>query len=233
MKKEIIKENKVKRGRSSAYPAVSLKKAVETAVILSDKLGSGPYSREAVAQALGYKGVSGASAVKVAALVHFGLLNRKGSSYHQSNLSKRILVPKTEEDKKIATAEALLTPTLYAKLSEKYSGNSLPTLLENILYHEFNIMQSASKEAAENFRQSAEFAGFLKNGILLNAPDVTIEPSAENIAPEEKYAEVSTLVKSSSTPKDFFQVKLPSGITALFPQDLSYNFGIGEFAEPL
>jgi len=227
------KENKVKKERSSAYPAVSLEEAINAVAELSKKLGSGPYSRETAAQALGYKGISGASATKIAALAHFGLLKKEGSAYKQSSLSKRILVQKTEEDNKKAISEAFLTPKLYARLFKAYAGKGLPTLLDNILYHDFGIILSSSKEAAETFKRSAEFAGLLKNGVLRNAGEVISEEITEEEENADKDQENEATVNSFAQSKGHFPVRLPSGIVISFPQEMSYDFGLGKFAKQI
>ena len=69
------------RKRSASYPAFSLQEVIEATKSLREKLGDGPYSREHMATALGYKGVTGSSGMKIASCVHFGLLERNGNTY--------------------------------------------------------------------------------------------------------------------------------------------------------
>ena len=88
--------NQKKRERSVAYPGIPLEEAVAAALSLRTALGKAAFSREDAANALGYKGVSGASSVKVASLVHYGILNRTGNTYVLSELSERISHPPSE-----------------------------------------------------------------------------------------------------------------------------------------
>jgi hypothetical protein len=225
--KEIVRSKE----RSTAYPSVSLEEAILATTELADKLGPGPFDRETAAQALGYKGVSGASASKIAALTHFGLLERQGNTYIQSILARRIIAPKSDQDKTTAIVEALRAPKLYSKLLDRYSGQALPTMLHNILFHDFRIILSASKEATEVFKRSAEFAGLLKNGVLSDA-----NTGATKEIPEHIDRPSETLAADYSKPsqsQDLVSVRLPSGIVVTFPQDLSYSFGLGTFAKPL
>ena len=70
--------NKKHTERSSPYPSSNLETAIEDVATLRERLGKGPYSREEAAQALGYKGVNGISASRIASCGYFGLLSRSG-----------------------------------------------------------------------------------------------------------------------------------------------------------
>lgn len=183
------------RDRSIAYPGFPLSKAVEFAAILRKNLGKGPYSRGEAAVALGYKGVSGISATKISTMVHFGLLNRNGNTYSQSELAERINHPLSDEDKNSAISEAAQIPRLYKDLLAQFGGQALPTQLGNILIHK-GISAKISDSVAENFRNSLEFAGSLKNGVVLATPDLTAPKLGE---PENNDKTVSLSPVSAST----------------------------------
>lgn len=163
-------EQKKKRERSVAYPSFSLNEAIEYSDQLRKALGKGPYSRDEAAIALGYKGVSGISATKISTMVHFGLLNRNGNTYSQSELAERINHPLSDEDRNNAVNEAIQIPKLYKDLLAQFSGQALPTQLGNILIRK-GISAKISDSVAENFRNSLEFSGSLKNGVVLAVPD--------------------------------------------------------------
>lgn len=217
-----------KKERSSAYPALPLDEAIKSLSELSRNLGSGPYSREVAAQAMGYKGVSGASARKIAALVHFGLLEKGGSTYKQSVLGKRILFPQSELEKEEAQREAFRQPKLYLKLIERYGEKSLPQMLQNILIQEFAITPPAAREAARVFRSSAEAVGMLKNGVLASVSQQSPVPRPEE---EKIITDVTASEKVASFPESKnIAVNLPSGIIVIFPSKMSYKVGQGKFA---
>lgn len=155
-----------RRGRSAAYPACTLEAAIDGMTKLKDNLGKGPYSRDEAAKALGYSGVTGASAGKIAACVHYGLLVRTGNSYDLSDLANRILHSTSDAERGEAIVEAFQTPTLYNKLLQAYAGQALPTMLPSILIRNYGIVDRAAENVAKTFRETAEFAGFLHNGVL-------------------------------------------------------------------
>ncbi|MDP2647908.1 MAG: hypothetical protein Q8P35_01550 [Candidatus Yanofskybacteria bacterium] len=216
-----------KKERSTAYPGITLEESISAVEQLSTNLGSGPYSREAAAQALGYKGLSGASASKVAALIHFGLLEKTGNTYSQAQLARRILFPVSDEDKRAAIVEAALSPRLYKNLVEKYDGKSLPAQLNNILIHDFGIIAASSAGAAATFRSSLKFAGLLANGVVTRQakalPSLPLQDEGQvpGLRPEIRVATSGTK----------FPVHLPSGITLMLPQDFAYHLGLGTFAD--
>ena len=67
---------KDKRERSTSYPSISLERAINFVEKMRKTVGPGPYDRQIALEGLGYAGVSGASASKIASLIHFGLLEK-------------------------------------------------------------------------------------------------------------------------------------------------------------
>ncbi len=166
---------KKQQERSTAYPAIDLESAIEYASLIKKNLGSGPYSRSSVAVGMGYQGITGASAPKAAALVYYGLLVRSGEVYSLSALADRILIETSAEDKQLAIVEAINSPKLFNALIAKYRNSALPTLLSNILVREYGITEKASQDVVKMFRSSLEFAGLLKNGIIIESTPLTNE----------------------------------------------------------
>lgn len=169
-------EQKKKRERSTAYPSFHLGEAIDLSFKLREAMGKGPYGRDEAAVALGYKGVSGISATKISTMVHFGLLNRNGNTYSQSELAERINHPLSDEDRNNAISEAVQIPKLYKDLLAQFSGQALPTQLGNILIRK-GISAKISDSVAENFQKSLEFSGSLKNGVVLTTPDFSNKKS--------------------------------------------------------
>lgn len=175
----MTKEKRIKKNhdRRMAYPSISLSEAVKFIIQLRQSLGKGPYGRKDASIGLGYKGISGASATKISALVHFGLLTKSGNTYTQSDLAERITHPVSEEDKHNAISESLMVPEIYNNLITDYSGQALPTQLGNILIRK-GINAKISEKVAMNFQNSLEFAGLLKNGVILSKSDLTDKESS-------------------------------------------------------
>lgn len=165
-----------KRPRSKAYPQHSLKDMVEGLRRISSQLGPGPYDRASIAEGLGHSAGSGTANSKAAALVHFGLLDRRSNAYHLSPLATQLLHPTSEDEVPAALVAAVKSPTLFEALFEKFEDRSLPNLLPNILARDFGIMAKQSDQVSELFRDSAEYAGLLVNGILHS--EIPISPSA-------------------------------------------------------
>ena len=191
-------EQKKKRERSTAYPSFHLGEAIDLSSKLREAMGKGPYSRDEAAVALGYKGVSGISATKISTMVHFGLLNRNGNTYSQSELAERINHPLSDEDRNNAIGEAVQIPKLYRDLLAQFSGQALPTQLGNVLIRK-GISAKISDSVAENFQKSLEFSGSLKNGVVLTIPDFSNKKSDDQ---EEKEGNSpSPIGATSSTTK--------------------------------
>jgi hypothetical protein len=193
-----------KKERSRAYPSISLSDAIEKISLIKDNLGRGPYSRESIAHAIGYSSVSGTSATKIGALVHFGLLDiERGGVYQLTDLAKMIASPKDDNEYNHAIITSIRKPALYNELIERFKGSSLPKLLPNILEREYKIISRQSKYVSELFIESLTYANLLRNGIVIN------ESIASNIA--------------NSTEEQHMDQTYASSTTNHFTQDVSEN----------
>jgi len=158
-----------KTGKKS--PRHPLAQALLFAAKVNEQYGDTPCSREYAAAAMGHNTVSGTSDTKVGSMTHFGLLDRvSGGKYKISALALRVLMPANDQDKKDALAEAASHPSLYKSLIESYAGKALPAQLGNVLAHEYGVTPRTRDRTARNFKESVEYGGLLKNGIL-SAPE--------------------------------------------------------------
>lgn len=233
-------ESKAKRERSTAYPAISLKEAVDLSGKLINAYSKSPFSRELAVQAIGYNSVTGTSAPKVAALVHYGLLERSGSAYKNSDLASRITDFVSEEDKKEALIKALVNPKLFASLINEYSGKAIPGLLKNILVSQYKIGRKVAEDVANTFKESSEFAGVYVNGVITeisidssdSKDEVKINESKsprQHIGGSDVRKEMGVHHGSSSMQS----VALPSGIIISYPTEIAYLFAIGKFGNEI
>lgn len=233
---ELTKQDLSKKNRSAAYPAVDLPTAIELTTKLRERLGLGPYNRLTAVQALGYKGISGASAPVIAALAHFGLLTKQGNTYRQSDLANRIIKPLSNVDKTRAVVEAVQTPKLHLAIIQKYMNSSLPTMLENILFHEYRINENVAKNVADNIRKSLEFAGLLVNGVITDNEQqleiVTGLPESRLVEGNaSKLSDVDSMRNRGSRGEIF--IEMPSGVKVVFPSSMGVALVSGKFAESI
>lgn len=227
--------NSFRKGRSSAYPAHNISEVIEAVEKLYKNLGKGPFNRDSVAIALGYKGLSGASAIKISACIQFGLLNKSGNTYFVADLAKRILTPTSEEEKENAILESLRTPSLYGALISEYEGQALPTMLPNILSRNYGILESSAKKAAEVFQESLEFGGILKDGVLQKPNKQKIESNEEEAVrgttnSKQNPSEVPNTPKS----KTFEEIEIPiPGVNAkiVLGKEYMFSLSMGQLAE--
>lgn len=212
----------VSKVRSASYPNASLQEAVDMTLKIKNALGNASFSRDSGAKALGYGGVNGASAAKIAALVHFGLLSRSGNVYRVTSIADRIALPISDDDKNLAIIEAAKSPKLYSTLAAKFNNSSLPAMLNNILVHDHGINEKVSKKVVSDFVSSMEFAGLLKNGIIVNRDEKSSEVKVDNI--------VGNLTQPPKQNNLYETPSLPSGIKILFPEKLKAYFALGDFS---
>jgi hypothetical protein len=229
---QVTVQGKKQIQRSTAYPSTNLEEAIQNSEKIKKALSTSPFNRENGAKALGYSGVSGASSAKIAALVHFGLVDRVGDVYRLSQLSDRILIPRSEDDKQNAIQEALKNPKLYRDLIDKFKDQSLPTLLSNILIHDHKINESVSKQVSRDFISSLEYAGLLVNGVVTDSEGVN-PPDANNQLPSLKISPEDSNIKPSFINTETYSIPLPSGIVVNFPSDQILKVSMGDFAAPL
>jgi hypothetical protein len=172
--------------RGSQYPADDLETAVANLDRVRDAVGFGPAERRIIAEALGYQTISGHAARRLGSLSHYGLIERAGKGAAKiSDLGRAILIPTTEAERRAKIVAAAKQPSLYANLVAKYAGHALPSLLANLLVREHGIHENAADAATKTFRQTMEFAGLLRNGVLFeDLADSPDEPSMATHATE-------------------------------------------------
>ncbi len=228
---ETTKTTKTKE-RSTPYPSMNLEEAIATTRELRSQLGAGPYSRDSAAVALGYKGINGASGLKIAACVHFGLLNKLANVYSQSELADQIILSTSDAETHKARLAALQSPSLYAKLLSEFMDKPLPAMLENILVRNYKVTEKAAPQVVKDFKQSAEFAGVLHNGVVTMSKTVSNPSEPQQVddgAEEGKGTGQTNYAKSGE-----FPVKIRgTDITVLFPEEFVYDLGTGAFGKGL
>ncbi len=174
--------------RGVQYPGDNLADALAMLEKVRTAVGVGAAKRELIASAIGYKSLSGHAARRLGSLAHYGLLERAGKGAARiSQLGKAILMPTSEAEKTLAIVEAVKQPNLFATLLAKHTGHALPTMLPNMLAREHGVNASVAEQAATTFRESVEFAGLLRNGVLYSSLE-SDDPAAtgNNAAPASR-----------------------------------------------
>lgn len=220
-----------KRERSTAYPAIPLGEAVEYSKKLIAAYPKSHFDRASAAVSMGYATLSGASAPKIAALVHYGLLERKGNAYKNSDLAEQILHYTTEDEKDAAILEAAKHPKLFDSLISEYSGRAVPPTLNNILVRQFGIGRKVADTVVQTFKDSLEFAGLYSNGIV---SEVVSKDTADAIEEAGKSEHPQPQQFGAKKPErqvktGMKEVELPSGIVISYPTEIAYLFAIGKF----
>lgn len=236
----------LKKDRNARYPAVDLEQALEFSKMLMEAYRGAVFGRENASQGIGYPTLSGTSGMKVAALVHFGLLDRQGNAYQNSALAKRIYHFSDEEDKKQAIQLAALSPKLFSRLYNQFRGQAMPARLGSILIREYDINQKVAEQVAENFKKSLELAGLAENGVILSEPsqsswgndEPTVVSASVKVASSNTQHTVPSSVAMSQAPaidsRGLTSFELPdTGITVLYPTELGYMFALGKFGPQL
>ncbi|MCL4305521.1 hypothetical protein KJZ99_06375 [bacterium] len=162
---------KKQRERSRNHPGINLERALEFLAEFKVKVGSKATSRNSIAHVFGVSPSSGAFSTKIAACYQYNLLDGRGEGIAITALGKRMLHPLSPEDKQAAIMEAFRSPDLYSQLIADYAGDKLPTELANLLFHNYDISESAKENAARCFVESARFAGYLDANDRLIAQD--------------------------------------------------------------
>jgi hypothetical protein len=182
MSAEITTE-KQRRERSKGYPGANLEDCAEYVRLIKVNLGKGVHDRDSLAKAMGYDKASGAVNPKIAALVHFGFLQRAPGGYELTPNAARITDPLNEEEKKDELHAAFIRPTLYQELLKKFAAEGqIPVQLATHLHRFHGITTASSDSAAHIFLESGRYASVLDGEGKIVAGRSPTTPSAPSPA---------------------------------------------------
>lgn len=232
---EEIKKEKELRARSRLYPRYDLEDAIEFIQAIN-KLGGSKVSINAVAAELGKAVNNSGFTGRLSSAKQFGLLVQDEGKLSLSSLGKEIVFPKGEEEKTQAIQKAFTTPVFYRELVEGFSGKVLPdkSTMGNRLIHDYSIEAAAKDIAAKNFIHSAEYAGLIRNGILVaqNVPLDSAVSGEENDIPTDKISKTFQEPKGSMpvnyNPTNFFSFDFTGGIRLVIPKDQKTSDAIAD-----
>ncbi len=111
--------------RSPRYPSIPLAEALSKARMIYDKEHMSALTPEVAAEAMGYKGLNGASLKVLSSLRRFGLLEGRGDEVRISTDAQTLIIddPKSDEYRK-ALARTALIPEVFSDLRRQYPGKA-------------------------------------------------------------------------------------------------------------
>ena len=220
------------KNRSRAYPSLDLHEAIDVLRLLVEVHDFREGDRDCIARLLGHaSGLSGVAGRKVAALVHFGLLERRESRYRLTALSRHICDSVAEESFRSALRRAFLIPPLFRELVDSYRPTgAIPRYFAEAL-PDHGVTEAARHEVARIFMASGEYAGILaadgvfldeKSGAPLPSPKATPKQEAvpaQEAPPVNNMQAVVTAPDPNIQTLRFFltdrkmaEIKLPAGL---------------------
>lgn len=153
------------RTRSPNYPAISLADALESVEQIYRKNDTAPMEKIAVAKALDYTSLNGASLSKISALDKYGLLDRNDGGYRVSSRAVTITRGVDPQEKHVALLEAATAPSTFEELYEMYGEREVSVeTIRAFLETKRGFKPSAAKKAAKNFRETMRLVSESSNG---------------------------------------------------------------------
>jgi hypothetical protein len=194
---------------SEELPRRTLEEALRVAQVIRDTYAGKAASWPEIASALGVSPKSPPNRYPLWSAVAYGIvIKNENNTYSLGETGRKILAPTYEGEKEEGIKKALFTPSVLSRFFTDYNGSSLPSeeLLPNVLETRYQIPRERTREAIENIKKNAQFAGALRESeggkvqlrfsdtaFPLNAPEATPwEPPTEN-GEEHEVAEPASL----------------------------------------
>ena len=162
-----------RQGRSPAYPAISLRKALERAEQLRRREGKHavPLTSAYRAWDLGEKGSLGRQTV--AALRYFGLVEYEGQGTKRlvklTETALNILLDKRPEsiERQQLVKEVALNPTIYTQMWKEWGAN-LPSdgTIETYLVRDNSFSETAAPELIGSYKDTLSYSGLFQPDIM-------------------------------------------------------------------
>lgn len=184
--------------RSPAYPSMPLADAIGAVSKIEGSYRLANVDREVAAKLLGYSGVNGPSAKALAALAHYGLVERAGKGELRVTARARsILHPDSETEKRECLQAAAVEPDLFRELQERWPDIIPPEDGVTTYLNRKGFNQSAIRPAARAYIQTMLFLQEAKVSESYGGLPAIIPESGDDNEPEVKMTALSTI----SSPK--------------------------------
>ncbi len=173
-----------RRTRSPNYPRLSLRDAIERASKLYKAEHTHKTDKKAVATALGYTSLNGASLTAISTLKQYGLLEEDGDGLRVSEDAVPLsILPQGDPERVEALFRAASAPRLFSELREEY-GETLPSdvSLRYALIKK-GYTEKAANEVIRAYRDTLELVSE-ETAEYTDADDgqQTVEPPMEHTA---------------------------------------------------
>ena len=154
----VTPQSAVDHRRSPRYPAISLPAAINGAHLLATKNEMAPVDGEALADALGYKSLSGPARTLIGAMRQYGLLQKERSGTRLSDSARLIIRgPEGCEEQAIAIRKAALTPRLFRDLYATHRGEP-ESAIKSYLIIRRGFTELGAALVASSYRDTLSFA---------------------------------------------------------------------------
>jgi len=179
--------------KQSDVPAASLDEALRFPQAILDHYAGKPTAPLQVAKALNVDPKGSQIRVLSGAAIAFGLIEggAQAASISVTDLARRILRPKEENDDLAAKREAVLKPRIFGDFLRRYDGHAFPRpdIALNVL-EDMGVPREKTEEVLERIDASARSVGFLeeikgKNYVTLQGMAVALSTPSETVATEE------------------------------------------------
>ena len=204
--------------KQTDVPSATLEEALRLPQAILDHYAGKPATPLQVAKALNIDPKGSQIKLLSGAAMAYGLIEggAQAASISITDLARRILRPKEENQDLVAKREAVLMPRVFGDFLRKYDGNPFPRqdIALNIL-EETGVPREKAEEVLERIDASARSVGFIeeirgKNYVnLQGTPDTQFETSqtheGETAATEEK--SLSDLPLRTTVPPPLIQPK--------------------------
>jgi len=151
--------------RSPSYPSISLKEAVERAVLIYNADYQNPIPRAVAAGHMGYQSLNGKSLGVLSALLKFGLLEGRGDDTRVSDLTVTIAAyPTGTRERYEAVKSAASRPELFAELDDRFKGGmaSDQAIRSYLITQKF--IPAAADAAIRAYRETKQFVSSQASG---------------------------------------------------------------------
>lgn len=204
-------QSRPRQGRSPAYPAISVKAALEKAKALFDQEGKYAVPMPSAFKAWGYGAKSSGGREIRAALKYFGLISVEGDNetgkVKLTETALRVLLDQREDqsEKKALIRRIALTPAIHKKLVEQFPEGikSDASTVHHLIFEEHYSQVAAAQLVAE-FKETAAFAELYEpanmvdkldenDGKKASVADAQLPPSGSRTPPASTGSQVKAM----------------------------------------
>ena len=171
--------------RSPNYPAITLPQAIDDAKSVWQKHQRSTIAPIEAAQTLGFKGLSGASRPRLAALKKYGVLEKRGKGLALSDRGISFAVRQADSGLYAdAVRGAIMDVSLFANLLRTHRDASRRMILEHLIA-DLSFTEDGAGRATEAFVAAKELLDSLGSAGTVdgNSPDPNKDPDSEKVTP--------------------------------------------------